>query len=101
VSRGAIALDAVENSPSSTVVAGPGALIGQAALFTTIERPATATAIEPSGVLRIPPALMRRVLEEFPGAAVAIQDTLTNELAGLTEGLERVRQRLVAIDRGE
>ena len=98
VSRGAIALDADENSPSSTFIAGPGALIGQTALFAAIERPATATASEPSGVLRIPPALMRRVLEEFPEAALAIQDELTSELAGLTEGLERVRQRLVAID---
>src|SRR4028119_97520 len=48
VSRGAIALDADENSPSSTFIAGPGALIGQTALFAAIERPATATANEPS-----------------------------------------------------
>ena len=41
---------------------------------------------------------MRRVLEEFPDAAAAIQDAMAEELARLTEGLERVRQQLIAID---
>ena len=84
VSRGTITLDAAEDAPASTFVAGPGALIGQTALFTTVERPVTATATEPSRVLRITPALLRRVLEEFPEAAAAIQGALADELNGLT-----------------
>ncbi|QFU14986.1 cyclic nucleotide-binding domain-containing protein [Microvirga thermotolerans] len=98
VSRGAIALDAREDGSAAEFVAGPGALIGQAALFARIERPATAIAREPSTVIRVAPSLMRRVLEEFPAAAAAMHEALALDLVRLTEGLERVRRRLVAID---
>jgi CRP-like cAMP-binding protein len=99
VRAGAIVLDAEDGS--EPFVAGPGSLIGQAALFTAVERPATAVAQEPASVMRIPRNLMRRVLEEFPAAAAAMQDVLAGDLAELTDGLERVRRALVAIDGGE
>ena len=98
VSQGAIALDALEDGSPETFLAGPGALIGQAALFARIERRATATAREPSAIIRVSPSLMRRVLEEFPDAAAAIHDAMAEELSRLAEGLERVRQQLIAID---
>ena len=98
VSRGAIALDSRDDGSPAAFIGGPGALIGQAALFTRIERTATATAREPSTVIRISPSLVRRVLEEFPDAAAAMQAALTAELGDLTRGLERVRQDLLAID---
>lgn len=98
VSRGAIALDANDDGSPAAFIAGPGSLIGQAALFTRITRPATATAREPSTVIRVTPSLMRRVLEEFPDAAAAMQNAMADELDRLTQGLERVRQRLIAID---
>lgn len=98
VSRGSIALETGDDASAEPVIVGPGSLIGQAALFTRIERPATATAREASAVIRVTPSLMRRVLEEFPQAAAAIQDTMAEELARLTQGLERVRQQLIAID---
>ena len=100
VSRGAIALDARDDGAPAAFIAGPGALIGQAALFARIARPATATAREPSTVIRISPSLMRRVLEEFPHAAVAMRDAMAAELERLAEGLEGVRRRLLAIDGG-
>ena len=98
VSRGAIALDAAEDGSPAAFVAGPGSLIGQAALFARIERRATAMAQEPSAIIRVTPSLMRRVLEEFPDAAAAIHDAMAEDLTRLTEGLERVRQQLIAID---
>ena len=101
VTRGSIALDAAEDGSPAAFVAGTGALIGQAALFARIERRATATAQEPSAIIRVTPSLMRRVLEEFPDAAAAIHDAMAEELTRLTEGLERVRQQLLAIDGGE
>jgi CRP-like cAMP-binding protein len=76
---------------SAPVEAGRAALIGQMALFVRGERPGEARAAEPTTVLRITPTLMRRVLEEFPGAAAAIHDALAADLADLTHGLERVR----------
>jgi len=98
VNRGAIALDASDDGSPAAFVAGPGCLIGQAALFTRITRPATATAQEASAVIRVSPSLMRRVLEEFPAAAAAMQDAMAAELARLTQGLEQVRRKLIAID---
>ena len=110
VRSGAIALDAGDDGQDSgkeasggtlAFVAGPGSLVGQAALFARIQRPATATAREPSVTIRITPGLMRRVLEEFPNAAAALQEAMADELDRLSEGLERVRQQLIAIDGGE
>ncbi|MCB5174719.1 cyclic nucleotide-binding domain-containing protein [Microvirga lenta] len=101
VSQGAIALDAKDDGSPAAFVAGPGSLIGQAALFTRVERPATAMAREPSTVIRVTPSLMRRVLEEFPTAASAMHQAMTEELTRLSDGLERVRRHLIAIDGGE
>ncbi|WP_336488658.1 cyclic nucleotide-binding domain-containing protein [Methylobacterium nigriterrae] len=81
-------------SGGSAVAAGPSALIGRLALFLRGERPSDARAAAPAEVMRITPALMRRVLEEFPDAAAAIHDTLADDLAGLTRGLGRVRAQL-------
>jgi CRP-like cAMP-binding protein len=98
VSSGAVALDADDDGSPDAFIADPGSLIGQAALFTRIERRATATAREPSTVIRVTPSLMRRVLQEFPSAAAAMQDALAEELGRLMEGLDQVRQQLLAID---
>jgi len=100
VSRGAIALDPRDDGSPAAFIAGPGALIGQAALFARVERGATATAREPSMVIRISPSLMRRVLEEFPKSAADMRDELARDLATLSHGMEEVRQRLLAIDGG-
>ncbi len=97
VSRGTIALDAREDGSPAPFVAEPGALIGQTALFLRGLRPATATAREASGVMRISPTLVRRVLEEYPRAAGILHQALTRELASLSSGLERVRQQLLTI----
>jgi CRP-like cAMP-binding protein len=97
VRSGAVALDADDDGSPAAIIAKEGALVGRTALFTRIERGATATAREPSSVIRISPSLMRRVLEEFPQAAASIQDAMTKDLQDLTTRLEAVRQRLLAI----
>jgi hypothetical protein len=48
--------------------------------------------------LRISPTLMRRVLQEFPSSAKAVQVALSIELSMLCVGLEHVRQRLLSIE---
>jgi Cyclic nucleotide-binding domain len=45
------------------VTVGPGALLGELALLTETVRPATATANEPSSVIRIPRKLFLKMLE--------------------------------------
>ena len=98
VMRGALALDARDDGSPGALVAGPGWLLGRSALFTRGARPATAVAREASALLRISPALMRRVLEEFPAAARALHREVSSDLAALSQGLETVRRRLEAID---
>ena len=98
VKAGAVALDRRDDGAPAAFVAGPSALIGKAALFARILRPATAIVQEPSAVIRVSPNLMRRVLEEFPHAAAAMQSALEDELVLLTQGLERVRRQILAID---
>jgi CRP-like cAMP-binding protein len=99
VSRGSFALSAGEEPGPALSTAGPGSLIGQTALFVRLQRPATAIAREPSAVMRISPTLMKRVLGEFPSAAAAIHQALAVDLSMLSGGLERVRERLLALEK--
>lgn len=65
-------------------IAGPGTLIGELALLVEMRRPATATAIEYSSVVRLSRSLYQRVLESHPDAARRVRDDLaarTNEAA--------------------
>jgi len=78
------------------VEAGRSALIGRHALLVGGRRPTAARAAEPSEVMRITPALMRRVLVEFPAAAAAIRETLAEDLAELNRGLAAAGTRFGA-----
>lgn len=72
--------------------AGPGSLVGEIALIVETSRPATATAAEPTTVLRIPRALFRRVLTEFPDAALRVHDDVRDKIRRTTGDLLRVRR---------
>jgi CRP-like cAMP-binding protein len=97
VIRGALALDGGDDK-AQPFIAEPGALVGHMALFLRTPRPATATACDDTTVMRISPTLLRRVLEEFPRSAGTLYQALSDDLAGLTEGLERVRRRLETVN---
>jgi CRP-like cAMP-binding protein len=61
-----------------------GALLGELALLTETTRPVTATAAEPSTVIRVPRSLFLKMLEGFPDAARRLRDhiaTRTNQAA--------------------
>jgi CRP-like cAMP-binding protein len=61
-----------------------GALLGELALLTETTRPVTATAVEPSTVIRVPRGLFLKMLEGFPDAARRLRDhiaTRTNQAA--------------------
>lgn len=55
-----------------------GVLLGELALLTETVRPVTATANEPSTVLKIPRSLFLRMLEGFPQAAGRLRDYLSS-----------------------
>ena len=75
--------DNTEASAAEMTVAR-GALLGELALLTETTRPVTATAAEPSTVIRVPRSLFLKMLEGFPDAARRLRDyiaTRTNQAA--------------------
>src|ERR1700681_4796719 len=50
VQRGAFR---IEDGGGAEIIAGPGALIGELALITAMQRPSTATSLENSSVIRV------------------------------------------------
>ena len=67
----------VSNSkPIGEVIAGPGTLLGELALISEMKRPATATANEPSTVIRISRSLFLKMLEGYPHAAHVLRDQI-------------------------
>ena len=76
------------------VVVGRGALIGEVAFLTETTRPATATALEPSTVLRIPRALFLKMLEGYPDAAHRLRDHIANRTNQAARDMINVRSTL-------
>ena len=77
------------------VVAGRGSLLGEIAMITPTVRPATATALEPSTVIRISRGLFLKMLEGYPETARRLRDAIaarsdqwTRELDNLRVGME-------------
>jgi len=74
VQSGALRVSSDDAGAYRDVVAGPGHLIGELALVIDMKRPATATAIADSSVIRISRSLFQRVLEGHPDAAHRLRD---------------------------
>src|ERR1700730_3616095 len=68
----------IEDGAGAEMVAGPGALIGELALITTMRRPSTAIALEHSSVIRVARSLFQRVLESDAAAARRLRDEFAN-----------------------
>jgi CRP-like cAMP-binding protein len=75
VQRGAFR---IEDGNGAAIVAGPGALIGELALITAMQRPSSAIALENSSVIRVARSLFQRVLESDPAAARRLRDEFAN-----------------------
>jgi CRP-like cAMP-binding protein len=81
VERGAFRVD---DGSGAETIASSGTLIGELALVVAMRRPATATALESSSVVRIARSLFQRVLESDPEAARRLRDafaTRTNQIS--------------------
>ena len=81
------------------VTVGPCTLLGELALLTETKRPVTATALEPSTVLRLPRSLFMKMLEGFPDAARKLRDTMAARTDQSTREIYTVRSVLDAYDR--
>jgi CRP-like cAMP-binding protein len=72
------------DADASTITVTRGALLGELALLTETTRAVTATAAEPSTVIRVPRSLFLKMLEGYPDAARRLRDHIaarTNEAA--------------------
>lgn len=86
VASGRIALDP-SDSHAGIREFGPGALIGEVALVSETERPATAAAMEPSVVLVLPRQLIHQVLEAHPESAGRLRAYIAARLADTREAI--------------
>jgi CRP-like cAMP-binding protein len=83
-------------SDGNDLTVGPCTLLGEVALFSETRRPATARALEPSTVLRIPRFLFVRMLDSFPEAARKLREILAARLDQATREISNVRAVLDA-----
>jgi CRP-like cAMP-binding protein len=84
---------------AAEVVAGPGTLLGESALMAETKRPATATAREPSTVLRISRAMFLKMLESDAEAAQRLRETIAARADEWAQDIENVRAALAAADK--
>src|SRR5690242_2532144 len=99
VQEGRFALSSDASADGGAVMVGPGTLLGEIALFTETKRPATATALEPATVLRIPRPLFIKMLDSFPDAAQKLREILAGRLDQSTREITGVRAVLDEHDR--
>ena len=74
----------------------PPALLGELALVAETQRPATATAREPTSVLKVPRALYRRILAEYPESAARVRADTAARLFALRGELDGLRRAMTA-----
>ena len=91
IQEGSFSLSSGHAEETEPLVVGRGALIGELALITETTRPATATALEPSTVLRIPRGLFLKMLDGFPSAAEKLRDILASRSDQSTAAIYAVR----------
>src|SRR3954462_3996879 len=75
IQEGSFVLSSAAKGVPDTVV-GPGMLLGELALIAETKRPATATAREPSTVIRISRSLFLKMLEGYPHAAQVMREQI-------------------------
>ncbi len=75
IQEGSFRLESSSKSLADIIV-GAGTLLGELALIAETKRPATATASEPSTVIRISRSLFLKMLEGYPDAAYLLRDQI-------------------------
>jgi CRP-like cAMP-binding protein len=84
----------VRGDSGAQMVAGPGTLLGEHALIASTQRPATATAREPSTVIRISRSLFLKMLDGYPEAAMKLRDLMEARAGQALRDLANVRRLL-------
>ena len=92
VQRGSFRVQA--GNGGAETIAGPGALIGELSLITAMVRPATATAIEHSAVIRIARSVFQRVLENDATAARRLRDEFASRTSQIASDVLMVGAKM-------
>ena len=93
VQEGSFRLEGASKQAGELIV-GPGTLLGELALICEIRRPATATANEPSTVIRISRSLFLKMLEGYPHAANVLRDQIVTRAQYALKEMSDVRSIL-------
>ena len=91
VLEGSLLLEPGTPAEGEEITVGPGTLLGETALLTDTVRTASATALEPSTVIRISRSLFLRMLESYPGSAKKLRDALAMRIDQWTRELAHVK----------
>jgi CRP-like cAMP-binding protein len=94
IQEGNFSLSTQATPSAKDVTVGPLTLLGELALIAETTRPVTATALEPSTVLRIPRSLFLKTLESFPDAARRLRDTIASRNEQSARDIQTVRATL-------
>jgi CRP-like cAMP-binding protein len=98
IQDGSLLLEPGTPSEGKEFTVGRGALLGELALLTDMVCPATATANEPTVVIRISRSLFKKMLEGYPTAAEKLRDIMAERLNAWERELGTVRR---AMDKGD
>jgi CRP-like cAMP-binding protein len=96
VQEGSFLIEPDRPGGGQEMVAERGALLGELALITDTVHTATATAQEPSVVIRITRTMFLKMLEGYPEAARKLRDAMTERVAEWGRDISDVKERLAA-----
>ncbi len=94
VVAGAIRLRrATDKALDEPVIIRAGALIGESALMVETDRPASAIAMEPSTLYKIPRGMFMRMLESDVEAAIGLREMIARRIDAALDDLDTVLPR--------
>ena len=94
IQEGSFRLTPAGAEDGNDVTVGRGVLLGELALLIDTVRPVTATAAEPSNVMRISRSLFLKMLEGFPDAALRLRDHIAARANQTARDMSNVRASL-------
>lgn len=90
IASGRIALYEGDTAAAPALLAGPGVLIGELALISVTERPASAIAVEASSLLQISRGSFKRILQEYPLSAERLRERVSSRLSTFMADLKLI-----------
>ncbi|MGP0094903.1 MAG: Crp/Fnr family transcriptional regulator [Xanthobacteraceae bacterium] len=94
IQQGSFSLTPLNADRSKAIRVGSGTLLGEFALLSETIRPATATALTQSSLIRITRKLFYKVLDSYPDAARKLRDSVAQRTDQMTREMANLRTTL-------